>query len=141
MFRYDGIEGKLDAPGTPTDLTAAFGLPTEDHHGWKFMTFGPDGKLYMQVGAPCNICSVDENKHAVLLRFNPDGSGREVVARGVRNSVGMAHPPRHRAALVHQQRPRRAGEDEPQDSLAWCRAWASISASPTATWAPCRTPT
>ncbi|MBX6747819.1 MAG: sorbosone dehydrogenase family protein, partial [Acetobacteraceae bacterium] len=90
VLRYDNIESKLDNPGTPVDLTSAFALPTEEHHGWKFTTFGPDGKLYMQVGAPCNICQIDENRHALLVRFNPDGSGREIVARGVRNSVGMA---------------------------------------------------
>jgi glucose/arabinose dehydrogenase len=117
VFRYDGIEGKLDAPGTPTDLTAAFALPTEGHHGWKFMTFGPDGKLYMQVGAPCNICTVDENKHAVLLRFSPNGSGREIVARGVRNSVGMAHHPATGQLWFTNNGRDWAGEDEPQDSL------------------------
>ena len=117
VLRYDGIEEKLDAPGTPTDLTAAFALPTEDHHGWKFASFGPDGKLYMQVGAPCNICTVDENRHAVLLRFNPDGSGREVVARGVRNSVGHAfHPTTGQLWFTNNGRDW-AGEDEPQDSL------------------------
>ena len=117
VFRYDGIEGKLDAPGAPVDLTAAFALPTEDRHGWKFTTFGPDGKLYMQVGAPCNICSVDENRHAVLLRYNPDGSGREVVARGVRNSVGMAHHPATGQLWFTNNGRDWAGEDEPQDSL------------------------
>lgn len=60
-------------------------------HSWKYLAFGPDGKLYVPVGAPCNVC--DEKEFGLLLRMNPDGSGREVVARGVRNSVGMSwHP-------------------------------------------------
>lgn len=60
-------------------------------HAWRYLAFGPDGKLYMPVGAPCNIC--DEKEFGLILRMNPDGSGREVVARGVRNSVGMSwHP-------------------------------------------------
>lgn len=117
VLRFDGIEGKLDAPGTPVDLTAAFDLPTEEHHGWKFTTFGPDGKLYMQVGAPCNICSVDESRHAVLLRFNPDGTGREVVAQGVRNSVGMAHHPVTGQLWFSNNGRDWAGEDEPEDTL------------------------
>jgi glucose/arabinose dehydrogenase len=117
VFRFDGIESKLDNPGTPVDLTAAFALPTEGHHGWKFASFGPDGRLYMQVGAPCNICSVDENRHALLLRYNPDGSGREIVARGVRNSVGQAfHPVTGQLWFTNNGRDW-AGEDEPQDTL------------------------
>lgn len=60
-------------------------------HAWKYLAFGPDGKLYIPVGAPCNVC--DEKDFGLILRMNPDGSGREVVARGVRNSVGMSwHP-------------------------------------------------
>ncbi|RAI59480.1 sorbosone dehydrogenase family protein [Roseicella frigidaeris] len=118
VLRFDGIEGKLDNPGTPTDLTAAFDLPKDEHHGWKFASFGPDGKLYLQVGAPCNICKVDEDTHAVLLRFNPDGSGREVVARGVRNSVGQAfHPTTGQLWFTNNGRDW-AGEDQPQDTLA-----------------------
>src|SRR4051794_6885822 len=117
MLRFDGIEGKLDAPGTPVDLTAAFALPTEEHHGWKFASFGPDGKLYMQVGAPCNICQIDENRHAILVRYNPDGSGREVVAHGVRNSVGQAfHPTTGQLWFTNNGRDW-AGEDEPEDTL------------------------
>ncbi len=117
VLRYDNIESKLDNPGMPVDLTSAFNLPTEEHHGWKFTTFGPDGKLYMQVGAPCNICEVDENRHAILVRFNPDGSGREVVARGVRNSVGMAHHPQTGQLWFTNNGRDWAGEDEPEDTL------------------------
>jgi glucose/arabinose dehydrogenase len=117
VLRFDGIESKLDAPPTPVDLTAAFDLPSETHHGWKFASFGPDGKLYMQVGAPCNICKPDENRHALLLRFNPDGSGREIVARGIRNSVGQAfHPVTGQLWFTNNGRDW-AGEDEPQDTL------------------------
>jgi glucose/arabinose dehydrogenase len=117
VLRYDNIEANLEHVPTPVDLTAAFGLPTEEHHGWKFAAFGPDGKLYMQVGAPCNICTVEENRHAVLMRFNPDGSGREVVARGVRNSVGMAHHPVTGQLWFTNNGRDWAGENEPQDSL------------------------
>lgn len=93
VLRFDGIEDKLPKVPDPVSLTAAFNLPPDKHHGWKFMTFGPDGKLYMQVGAPCNICEVDTNVHANIRRYNPDGSGMEIVARGVRNSLGFDFHP------------------------------------------------
>lgn len=93
VLRYDGIEDNLDNP-KPVDLTDKFNLPADVHHGWKFLAFGPkDGKLYMQVGAPCNACEVNKDTHALIVRFNPDGSGREIVARGVRNSVGFDFHP------------------------------------------------
>jgi glucose/arabinose dehydrogenase len=67
--------------------------PTEGHHGWKYIAFGPDGKLYVPVGAPCNICLSDDAVYASVTRINADGSGREIFASGVRNSVGFAwHP-------------------------------------------------
>ena len=77
----------------PVDMTAAFNLPPDKHHGWKFLAFGPDGKLYVPVGAPCNKCEVHRDVHANIRRYNPDGSGMEIVARGVRNSVGFDFHP------------------------------------------------
>lgn len=71
------------------------GYPTDRHHGWKFIAFGPDGKLYVPVGAPCNVCDKEEENaiYATITRMNPDGSEVEVYARGVRNSVGFTwHP-------------------------------------------------
>ena len=68
-------------------------FPTDGHHGRKFIAFGPDGKLYVPVGAPCNICEPDPDRYADHQRMNPDGSGLEVFARGVRNTVGFDwHP-------------------------------------------------
>lgn len=89
ILRYDDIENRLDKPPRPVVVTAD--LPRDRHHGWKYIAFGPDGKLYVPIGAPCNIC--DEPAHALILRMNPDGSEREVFARGVRNTVGFTwHP-------------------------------------------------
>lgn len=90
ILRYDDIDNHLDSPPAPVVVTDK--LPTEYHHGWKFIAFGPDGKLYVPVGAPCNTC-VPDARHAGIFRMNPDGSGLEPFARGVRNSVGLAwHP-------------------------------------------------
>lgn len=91
VWRWDAIESKLANPGTPTMINDQF--PTEDHHGWKYIAFGPDGKLYVPVGAPCNICESKDPIYASITRLNPDGSGREVFASGVRNTVGFTwHP-------------------------------------------------
>lgn len=93
VLRFDGIEDKLDNPPQPVDMTDAFKLPPDQHHGWKFLAFGPDGKLYIPVGAPCNICEIDKDVHGNIRRYNADGSGMEIVARGVRNSVGFDFHP------------------------------------------------
>jgi glucose/arabinose dehydrogenase len=93
VLRYDDIEDNLDGAPEPVDLSEAFNLPPDQHHGWKFLAFGPDGKLYVPVGAPCNICEVNPGMHAHIRRSNPDGSGMEIVARGVRNSVGFDFHP------------------------------------------------
>lgn len=93
VLRYDNIEDKLDNPGTPVELTKAFDLPDTVHHNWKYAAFGPDGKLYVQVGANCNICEINPGIHAQIRRYNLDGTGMEIVARGVRNTVGFDwHP-------------------------------------------------
>ena len=91
ILRLRDIESRLDAPPSPEQVGPDF--PTETHHGWKFIAFGPDGKLYVPVGAPCNVCERDPDLYAALLRMNPDGSGLERVARGIRNTVGFDwHP-------------------------------------------------
>lgn len=69
-------------------------LPNEEHHGWKYLKFGPDGKLYVPVGAPCNICeSPQDERFATIMRMDPDGKNAEIYARGVRNSVGFDWSP------------------------------------------------
>jgi glucose/arabinose dehydrogenase len=91
VIKFPGIESKLPSPPKPIILNDTY--PTEEHHGWKFIAFGPDGKLYVQVGAPCNICESKDEIYASITRINPDGSGREIFAKGVRNSVGFTwHP-------------------------------------------------
>jgi glucose/arabinose dehydrogenase len=90
ILRFDDIESRLANP--PEPVVVAGDLPTERHHGWKFIAFGPDGKLYVPIGAPCNICD-EGDPFAAILRMKPDGSEREIFARGVRNTVGFDwHP-------------------------------------------------
>ena len=91
ILRFDRIESQLSAPPAPVLITDQ--LPNKRHHGWKFIDFGPDGLLYVPVGAPCNVCRVSD-PFGTILRMNKDGSNIEVFARGVRNSVGFAWHPR-----------------------------------------------
>ncbi|HMA17282.1 MAG TPA: sorbosone dehydrogenase family protein, partial [Thermoanaerobaculia bacterium] len=70
VLRYDGIESRLSHPPTPAVVRE---FPPDRHHGWKFIAFGPDGKLYVPVGAPCNICEPDADRYATIMRMNPDG--------------------------------------------------------------------
>ncbi len=91
IIKFTGIEEKLNDPGQPVVVTEDY--PTETHHGWKYIAFGPDGKLYVPVGAPCNVCERKEEIFASITRINSDGTGREIFARGVRNTVGFTwHP-------------------------------------------------
>lgn len=91
VLRFDDILGRLDDPPAPVVVRDDF--PTEGHHGWKFIRFGPDGKLYVPVGAPCNVCLESDPIFASITRMQPDGSDREVFAHGVRNTVGFDwHP-------------------------------------------------
>jgi glucose/arabinose dehydrogenase len=90
ILKFPKIEADLSNPSEPVVINDQY--PTEAHHGWKYIAFGPDGKLYVPVGAPCNICEPDEI-FASITRINDDGSGREIFAHGIRNSVGFAwHP-------------------------------------------------
>ncbi|SDZ92009.1 PQQ-dependent sugar dehydrogenase [Rubrimonas cliftonensis] len=117
VFRYDGIEDNLDAPGEPVALTEAFGLPPEVHHNWKYADFGPDGRLYVQVGADCNICEVNPGVHAQIRAYEPDGSNMEIVARGVRNTVGFDWHPATGELWFSDNGRDWAGDDGPQDEF------------------------
>jgi len=91
ILRFDDIERRLDDPPAPVVVTDRY--PGDAHHGRKFIAFGPDGKLYVPIGVPCNICEPKDDRHGVITRINPDGSGYEVIARGVRNTVGFDFHP------------------------------------------------
>lgn len=91
VIKYPDIENHLQDPPSPVVVNDQF--PSDTHHGWKYIKFGPDGKLYVPVGAPCNICKSDDERYASIMRMNPDGSGLEVFAHGVRNTVGFDWSP------------------------------------------------
>ena len=113
ILRYDGIENRLDSPPQPFVVTDR--LPADTHHGWKFIRFGPDGRLYVPVGAPCNICN-EADPYNAILRMASDGS-YEIVARGVRNTVGFDwHPGTGRLWFTDNGRDW-LGDNRPPDEL------------------------
>lgn len=108
------IENHLDDPPAPQVVNGSF--PTETHHGWKFIAFGPDGKLYVPIGAPCNVC--DRGKaYAKITRMNADGSGLEDVAYGIRNSVGFDWQPGTGRLWFTSNGRDLMGDDMPSDTL------------------------
>lgn len=91
ILKFPSVETDLSNP--PEAMVINDDYPTDTHHGWKYIAFGPDGNLYVPVGAPCNICEPEEEIYASLTRINADGSGREIIAHGIRNTVGFTwHP-------------------------------------------------
>jgi glucose/arabinose dehydrogenase len=115
VTRYAGIADRLDDPPEPTVVRSD--LPTETHHGWKFIRFGPDGRLYVPVGAPCNVCESADDRFAAILRMNADGSGLEVFARGVRNTVGFDWDPATQSLWFTDNGRDWLGDDAPADEL------------------------
>jgi glucose/arabinose dehydrogenase len=114
VLRYDGIDRNPNVQ--PRDVTAAFKLPPEQHHNWKYVAFGPDGKLYVPFGAPCNIC-LPGQEYAQIRRYDADGSNMEVVARGVRNTQGFAWHPTTREMWFTDHGRDWMGDDGPEDEL------------------------
>jgi glucose/arabinose dehydrogenase len=115
ILRFDDIERRLANPPAPVVVSDRF--PSESHHGRKFIAFGPDGKLYVSVGVPCNICEIDPDRYGIIMRMNPDGTGLEVFARGIRNSVGFDWDPRSRELWFTDNGRDMMGDDLPPDTL------------------------
>ncbi|HXE81230.1 MAG TPA: sorbosone dehydrogenase family protein [Vicinamibacterales bacterium] len=115
ILRYDGIEDRLESP--PEPVVVRDDLPTERHHGWKFIAFGPDGWLYVPIGAPCNICESKDPRFASITRMRPDGREHEVYVHGVRNSVGFDWHPETKALWFTDNGRDELGDDVPPDEL------------------------
>lgn len=91
IIRFDNIIDHLHNPPQPVVIYDRF--PNSPLHEWKYIRFGPDGKLYVSVGAPCNACIPSDTGYATIMRMNPDGSDPEVFAMGIRNSMGFDWEP------------------------------------------------
>jgi len=115
VWRYDAIETRLANP--PKPVLVSDGFPSDRHHGWKFIRFGPDGLLYVPVGAPCNICERDDPRYMSIMRMKPDGSNLEVYVTGVRNTVGFDWHPATRELWFTDNGRDMLGDDLPPDEL------------------------
>ena len=115
ILRFDGIESRLRNPPKPVVVNDRF--PSDTHHGWKFIRFGPDGLLYVPVGAPCNICEPDPARYAAIFRMKPDGTALEQYARGVRNTVGFDWNPDSSELWFTDNGRDWMGNDAPPDEL------------------------
>jgi glucose/arabinose dehydrogenase len=114
ISKIDNVEDNLDNPPKPTVILS--GLPTDEAHGWKTLTVGPDEKLYFQIGAPCNICMPSE-RHGKIYRVGLDGSGLEVYAFGIRQIVGMDWHPTLKQLYFSENARDWLSEDMPEDKL------------------------
>ena len=114
IFRFDNIENRLENPPAPVVVRDDY--PKDLLHGWKFIRFGPDGMLYVPVGGPCNVCLPSE-RHALISRIKPDGTGYEVFARGVRNTVGFDWHPDTKELWFTDNGRDLLGDDVPNDEL------------------------
>ncbi len=115
ILRFDNIENLLSDPPKPTVVYDSF--PKNKHHGWKFIAFGPDGLLYVPVGAPCNNCLSDDPRFATIMRMKPDGKDLEIFAFGVRNSVGFDWHPKTKDLWFTDNGRDLLSDDTPPDEL------------------------
>jgi glucose/arabinose dehydrogenase len=115
ILRLDSIESKLANPPQPKVVYDQY--PTDAHHGWKFIAFGPDGKLYVPVGAPCNVCDQSNPVYASITRINPDGTNMEIFAKGIRNTVGFDWNPITKELWFTDNGRDNMGDNIPEDEL------------------------
>jgi glucose/arabinose dehydrogenase len=115
VLRWRDVARDLTRPPAPEVVSDAF--PSDTHHGWKFIAFGPDGRLYVPVGAPCNVCAPPGPLHATITRLDVAGGRIEVVARGVRNTVGFDFQPDTGELWFTENGRDWLGDDQPSDEL------------------------
>lgn len=114
VLRFPGIETRLANP--PRSEVVADGFPSDRHHGWKYIAFGPDGWLYVPVGAPCNVCERPD-PYSTIMRLDVRSGKREVYVRGIRNTVGFAWQPGTDVLWFTNNGRDWMGDDAPPDSL------------------------
>lgn len=117
VIRYDNIEASLEKPPAPVVVNDKF--PSDQAHGWKYIKFGPDGKLYVPVGMPCNICNKEgeDERYGTIMRMEPDGNQLEIFAKGIRNTVGFAWHPLTGELWFTDNGRDWLGDDTPPDEL------------------------
>lgn len=118
IIRFDDIEKWLLVDSaTALEAITIKELPDYLMHGWRYIGFGPDGKLYVALGAACNVCHLEDELNGTIVRMNADGSDMEIFARGVRNSVGFDWDPATGEMWFTDNGRDLLGNDEPSDEL------------------------
>jgi glucose/arabinose dehydrogenase len=115
IWKFEDIEQHLENPPKPQLINDQY--PTDKHHGWKYIAFGPDNKLYVPVGAPCNICLSTDDIYASITRMDPDGSNMEIYAQGIRNTVGFDWHPEDQVLWFTENGRDWMGDNKPPDEL------------------------
>lgn len=115
ILKLENIEASLANPPQPVVVYDQY--PTEKHHGWKYIAFGPDGKLYVPVGAPCNICESKEDIFNSITRLDLETKKVEIVQRGVRNTVGFTWHPDNKELWFTDNGRDMLGDDVPSCEL------------------------
>jgi len=117
VIRYDDIEARLEDPPEPIVVNDNF--PSDSAHGWKYIKFGPDGKLYVPVGMPCNVCNKEgeDERYGTIMRMESDGSQLEIFAKGIRNTVGFDWNPETGELWFTDNGRDWLGDDMPPDEL------------------------
>ena len=92
-------------------------LPAGGQHPNRTLGIGPDHKLYISVGSPCDACAIDDPEYASLLRAEPDGSSREIFASGLRNTIGFGWHPVTQALWGMDHGSDWRGDDIPPEEL------------------------
>lgn len=114
IIRFDNIDKAYDQK--PNYTVVYDDLPSDTHHGWRYMALGPDNKLYLGIGAPCNTCEVDD-PYGTIARLSLDGSNFEIIARGIRNTVGFDWNPEDESLWFTDNGSDNMGDDVPRDEL------------------------
>jgi len=113
IYRIEDAEKKLSSVQKPQLFFDK--LPSDVHHGWKFIRFGPDGRLYVPIGAPCNIC--DRDGYALIGHLDLRTKAFEVHSKGVRNTVGFDWHPQTRELWFTDNGRDWLGDERPADEL------------------------
>jgi len=121
ILRYPQLAAHLDNP--PTPVVVYDKLPSDTEHGWKYLRFGPDNKLYTAIGAPCNICQPSSDLYASLVRLEPDGSHFEIIAHGIRNTQGFDWQPNTHTLFFTDNGRDYLGDDSPPEEL---NQWSAV---------------
>lgn len=122
IIRFDRILDKLDQSPKPAIVNDQF--PSDKHHGWKYLRFGPDDRLYTAVGAPCNVCKPEKPIYAALVSLKTDGSDMQIIGKGIRSVVGLDWQPGSGQLFFTDNGRDYLGDDSPADEL---NQWHSVN--------------